>query len=173
MKPVFWVIPLVAMALTGCGNSVKKTLGMERTVPDEFSVVERAPLVMPPNFELAIPRPGAPRPQEMTGEARAEAVILGQAATLQSATPQSTGASAGENALLSNIGTRSDPNIRTELRHAADDSKAVTFKEKIGISTPEKGTALDPVEEAEKLKQKNINTSGAISTDNTTETGKK
>lgn len=168
MKPVFWVLPLVAIALSGCGNSVKKTLGMERTVPDEFSVVERAPLVMPPSFELAPPRPGAPRPQEYVGEARAEAVLLGQGNAAHSAT-----ASAGENALLSKIGTRPDANIRTDLRHAADAGEAVTFKEKIGISTPEKGKAIDPMEEAEKLREQSVKTSGAVSADKPETTEKK
>lgn len=154
MKRLFWVLPALPFLLAGCGNSVKQTLGMERTVPDEFAVVERAPLVMPPDFNLEPPRPGAPRPQEA---ARTEALVMGGAVAT------SASASAGENALLSKIGTRADPNIRQELRVNTDQGEAATVTEKLGFATPESGKALNPTEEAEKLKQQKINTSGSVS----------
>ncbi len=52
---------LVAMgALSGCGS----TGLFNRDRPDEFAVSRSAPLVVPPDFALAPPSPGAARPQE-------------------------------------------------------------------------------------------------------------
>src|SRR5690606_37352619 len=52
------------LALAAC-EGVKQELGMTKQPPDEFAVVaSKAPLVVPPDFTLRPPRPGAPRPQE-------------------------------------------------------------------------------------------------------------
>ena len=52
------------LALAAC-EGVKQELGMTKQAPDEFAVVaSKAPLVVPPDFSLRPPRPGAPRPQE-------------------------------------------------------------------------------------------------------------
>jgi hypothetical protein len=47
-------------------------LGLEKTSPDEFLVVKRAPLSLPPNYELRPPKPGERRPQERTVRSRAK-----------------------------------------------------------------------------------------------------
>jgi len=49
-----------AAMLSGCGSS-----GIfQRERPDEFAVQRQAPLVVPPDFSLVPPAPGAPRPAE-------------------------------------------------------------------------------------------------------------
>jgi hypothetical protein len=50
---------------------------MNREAPDEFQVVERAPLVLPPQYNLRPPAPGAARPQEGTTSQRAQRALLG------------------------------------------------------------------------------------------------
>jgi hypothetical protein len=52
------------LALSGCTN-FKRAIGLEPTMPDEFEVEARAPLTIPPDFDLRPPKPGAPRPQEV------------------------------------------------------------------------------------------------------------
>jgi hypothetical protein len=53
------------LALAAC-EGVKQELGLTKQPPDEFAVVaSKAPLVVPPDFTLRPPRPGAPRPQEL------------------------------------------------------------------------------------------------------------
>lgn len=49
-------------ALAGCGSGGGGLLGRSR--PDEFAVQRQAPLVVPPDFALTPPRPGAPRPTD-------------------------------------------------------------------------------------------------------------
>lgn len=58
------IVAGVALALAGCGRS-----GFDRARPDEFAVGRQAPLVIPPDYSLTPPQPGAPRPQE-TGPAQ-------------------------------------------------------------------------------------------------------
>ena len=69
------VIPLFALsvALAGCGST-----GMfERDRPDEFAVSRQAPLVIPPDFALVPPNPGAPRPQENDASQQALDALFG------------------------------------------------------------------------------------------------
>lgn len=48
--------------LSACGGGMMAA----RDRPDEFAVQRQAPLVIPPDFELVPPAPGAPRPADGT-----------------------------------------------------------------------------------------------------------
>ncbi len=50
----FSLIAAVIMALSAC-SGVKKQLGLTKQSPDEFKVVARAPLSLPPDFSLRPP----------------------------------------------------------------------------------------------------------------------
>jgi hypothetical protein len=70
-------VALVAAAgLAGC-SSTKKALGMNKVTPDEFRIVTKAPLVVPPDYALRPPAPGEPRPQELQPESAARNALLG------------------------------------------------------------------------------------------------
>jgi len=60
--------------LPGC-TDFRRALGMDRVGPDEFAVESRAPLTLPPEFDLRPPQPGAPRPQAVTAADKARRVI--------------------------------------------------------------------------------------------------
>jgi len=68
-------ILLLAGSLTAGCTDFKKTIGLEPTLPDEFAVESRAPLTIPPDFDLRPPTPGAPRPQEQASNQQAKQVI--------------------------------------------------------------------------------------------------
>jgi len=59
-------------SLSACGKN-----GYDRARPDEFAVARQAPLVIPPDFALVPPRPGAPRPQDTTSSAQALDALFG------------------------------------------------------------------------------------------------
>jgi hypothetical protein len=59
--------------LSGCG--FRQLIGLDKVGPDEFAVESRAPLTIPPDFELRPPQPGASRPQEVTAAERARRAI--------------------------------------------------------------------------------------------------
>jgi hypothetical protein len=63
-----------ALLLGGCSD-FKKSVGLEPSMPDEFAVESRAPLMVPPDFDLRPPTPGAPRPQEKSADQQAKDVF--------------------------------------------------------------------------------------------------
>jgi hypothetical protein len=63
-----------ALLLPGC-TDMRRAIGLEKTSPDEFAVESRAPLTMPPDFQLRPPQPGAARPQEKSSGQQARQVI--------------------------------------------------------------------------------------------------
>jgi Protein of unknown function (DUF3035) len=74
-------VPLLVVAclfasllLTGCSD-FRRIVGMDPVGPDEFAVESRAPLTIPPEFDLRPPQPGAPRPQEASSADKARKVI--------------------------------------------------------------------------------------------------
>ena len=48
-----------------------------RIRPDEFAVSRQAPLVVPPDFSLTPPAPGAPRPVEQSAAQQAQDALFG------------------------------------------------------------------------------------------------
>ncbi len=94
------VLALGCAALSGCGAT--GILNRER--PDEFAVQRQAPLVVPPDFNLAPPSPGAPRPAEGTAAEQALEALFGGPA------PRSQ----VETSALDRAGS-ADPGIRTAV----------------------------------------------------------
>lgn len=69
----FALVAAGSALLAGCGSG--GIMGRER--PDEFAVQRQAPLVVPPDFELTPPQPGAPRPAEGTAAQQALDALFG------------------------------------------------------------------------------------------------
>ena len=109
-----YVIPaaaaLIPLLVTACGSS-GGIAGRNR--PDEFAVQRQAPLVIPPDFALNPPKPGAPRPQEADSSTQAIEAMFGGPAQR----------SAAESSAISQAGgQRADPGIRS----AAGDPQTTT-----------------------------------------------
>jgi hypothetical protein len=66
-----------AAGLAGC-NDASKAFGLAKVTPDEFRIVTKAPLTLPPDYSLRPPAPGEPRPQELQPESAARQAIEGQ-----------------------------------------------------------------------------------------------
>jgi hypothetical protein len=108
-----------AAGLAGC-QSASKALGMTKVTPDEFRVVTKAPLVLPPDYSLRPPAPGEPRPQELQPESAARQALLGAR--------QAEVRSEGEKLLASKAGgDKADPLIRYVVD---DEFGAVAHKDK-------------------------------------------
>ena len=73
--PLFAVACLCAsLLLLGCSD-LRRVVGLDRVAPDEFAVESRAPLTIPPEFNLRPPQPGADRPQEKSSGLQARQAI--------------------------------------------------------------------------------------------------
>lgn len=80
-----------ATLLASCGSGM---LG-DRKRPDEFAVARQAPLVIPPDFAMRPPQPGAPRPQDAGGPAQQALEALFGGSAPRSATERAALDSAG------------------------------------------------------------------------------
>ncbi|CAO3419878.1 DUF3035 domain-containing protein [Azospirillum endophyticum] len=108
-------LALAALTLAGCSD-VRRSIGLDRQSPDEFSVVSRAPLTLPPSMQdLPKPRPGAPRPQDSTPTQMAAGAVFGGGA--RGAAKAAAGSTAGEKSLIAQASARDgiDPNIRAKV----------------------------------------------------------
>src|SRR5690606_29185976 len=107
-----------ALALAGCGSSPRQIFGFDRSTPDEFAAVTRAPLALPPQLgQLPPPYPAMHPPQEGLARERAVQALFGGPALAGAGT-----ASAGAGAtLLAQAGaSQADPNIRRIVEQEAD-----------------------------------------------------
>ena len=59
---------LAALGVLGACSAIGNAVGAEKVTPDEFRVVTKAPLVVPPEYNLRPPQPGEPRPQDLLPE---------------------------------------------------------------------------------------------------------
>ncbi|HXT80644.1 MAG TPA: DUF3035 domain-containing protein [Acetobacteraceae bacterium] len=141
-----------AALLGGCQSSnIARTFGLTRDAPDEFTVTTRAPLSMPPDFNLRPPRPGASRPQEQSERTQAEEALVPQMAL----GTQPAGESPGQQALMQQAGPEAPSDIRNRVDHDAQSAEAdkgfvnnlLTWQ-----STDTEQVLVDPTKEAQRLK---------------------
>jgi Protein of unknown function (DUF3035) len=107
--------------LAGCsGDQLTRTFGLTRDAPDEYTVTTRAPLSMPPDYNLRPPRPGAARPQEQSEQQQAEEALVPQLA-LGSPTGSE---SPGQLALMQQAGPAAPADIRRKVDQDAQSATA-------------------------------------------------
>ena len=150
----FLLLPALAIGLSSCGGEdLSRAFGITRDTPDEFTVTTRAPLSMPPNFDLRPPRPGAPRPQEQTAPDAAEGALVPQSTLVD---PQAGGSSPGQQAFLAAAGPSAPADIKQKIEHDASldqPSQSLTDRLEFWRKPPLPGVVVDPVKEAQRLRQ--------------------
>jgi hypothetical protein len=148
------VASCACLMLSACG-SVREDLGLGRSPPDEFAVVDRPPLAMPPDFGLRPPVPGAPRPQEIDPKIRASDTLFGGNETAS----ESTGhLSSVEKTLLEQSGAdKASPDIRTVINNeqaaSVDASPHLVDQLLSWKHGDQPGTVVDAAAEAERIKE--------------------
>jgi DUF3035 family protein len=106
--------------LGGCSDTLTRTFGLTRDAPDEYTVTTRAPLSMPPDYNLRPPRPGVPRPQEQSERQQAEEALVPQLAL---GAPKGSD-SAGQAALIQEAGPPAPSDIRRKIDQDANQASA-------------------------------------------------
>ena len=125
----------LGFGMSGC-SSAAQALGMTKVTPDEFRVVTKAPLTIPPDFSLRPPAPGEPRPQELQPESAARTAVLGERASQQR--------SEGEKLLASKAGgDKADPLVRYVVDDEFGDlaHKEPSFADRVMFWRKDKGPA--------------------------------
>jgi hypothetical protein len=151
-----WRVALVLGASVGllgaCGGTVQENLGLGKRSPDEFQVVRRAPLILPPDYTLRPPTPGAPPIANQDTATQAEQILTGQPRV-----PVDSRQSQGELALVSQSRVQAEPNIRQLL--VAEDAELVNVDDSRFLfilnfqrkALQEQPDVIDPVAEARRL----------------------
>ena len=174
------LLPFTLLALAACsGGDVSNTFGLNKSAPDEFVVVSRPPLVVPPEFQLLPPRPGEESPHAVSTEQQARKLLLGTDGTGDGGTmtyeefmntpgetpmvetavmPVVSGdaPSPSTSSFLRRLGAdEADPNIRQELRQEVvkppkKKEAGSLYEEMLGDEQQE--TIVDPTKESERLR---------------------
>jgi hypothetical protein len=164
--PIALFLPLL---LAACNSGqVRDTLGLNRSAPDEFTVISRPPLALPPDFDLRPPKPGE-APRGISTEDEARSVLTGKPVPLRADTIEmprtetavvpvvsSDAPSGAEANFLKKTGATGDnSDIRTQL--GAEDNKPVDtknakslYEKLVGPDSAE--PVVDPKKEAARLR---------------------
>lgn len=176
MKKILAILSLAA--LTACASGeVRETLGLMRDAPDEFRVVSRPPLSVPPDFNLRAPEPGAAPRLEVNPGAEASRLFLKETnsvsdepttlleeSDVSTAIPsviETTMPTSAESMLLGKLGAdKVDPEIRSKLyseereapKKKAVDAKNVTVLDQL-LGYDKEEAVVDPFKEAERIRK--------------------
>ena len=139
---------LWALALMGC-ESLRDAAGLQKKSPDEFAVTTKAPLVIPPDFNLRPPMPGAPPANTLDPSSNAEAALFSNTDPQTVANGMRGNYTPGEKLLLANAKVQnSDPGIRARLnadQRAAIQNADRSFTDRIlsSAATPNTGKPVN------------------------------
>ncbi|HVU22419.1 MAG TPA: DUF3035 domain-containing protein [Rhizomicrobium sp.] len=143
-----------AAALMGC-SAIRNATGLGKEPPDEFAVVTKAPLIMPPDYNLRPPRDGAPPLNQVAPTDAAQSALLD---TGNGSASASGDLSESEKQLLASANaTNPDPSIRQlvaadgRAMEAANDS--FTQKVLFWQGDKDEGHGVDADAEAKRLEE--------------------
>ena len=150
---LFTALALAAISVTGCSGA-KRALGIEKVAPDEFTVVTKAPLVVPPDYSLRPPQPGRGSPVYVEPGGRAQQALFGRNGTEVAG----SGFTGGEATLLQITGgAKADPNIRQiidmETASLIEKSESLTDQIIFWQDQPQPGQTIDAVGESQRLRE--------------------
>lgn len=149
------LMPVLAMTLAGC-QKTKQVFGMNKNPPNEFAVMERAPLEVPPDFTLRPPRPGAKSIQEVADKP----AHMKAKESVAKVSPTKNSPSKGEKELLqkAKASTKVDKGIRAKVDSEADavqrkdEDKNWVAKKMPFYKAPRDKNVINPKQELERLK---------------------
>ena len=121
----------LGLALMGC-ESVRQATGVAKLPPDEFTVLTKAPLILPPDFNLRPPQPGVASRNDPDADESGRAALFPQSAAAAAA---ALGAnySDGEKLLLTKTNALNvDPNIRRSITgDAGQEDQGPAFAQRV------------------------------------------
>ena len=106
----------LGFALSNC-QSVREATGVAKLAPDEFTVLTKAPLIVPPDYNLRPPQPGAADRNLSSPADMARNALFQQQDAATAAARLGQDYSEGERMLLARTGASlADPTIRQQIR---------------------------------------------------------
>ncbi len=145
------------------GGTLRQQLGIAQGAPDEFLIIARAPIEVPPSFDLPRPQPGAPSRVDVDPLSDAHSALF-----LRPDPIRLGAASGGEQVLLSGANAEGDNSV---VRDILAEEEGPRDNEKYGLSSlfgyriparlGESSEDLDSLEEVEALRQQGFLTPSA------------
>jgi len=157
------VLAGAVVALTGC-QGFREAAGLTKSAPDEFAIVTKAPLIIPPDFNLKPPQPGAAPLNQGSPTAQAETTLYGaDPATVANSIQGNF--SDEEKLVIAQAGAAdADDSIRQQI---AADNKSMqaadaSFTDKLLFNTPVNNSdaPIDPDAEKKRMDQAKTGTQG-------------
>lgn len=160
MRQLITLTALIAASasMTACASASKR-LGLTTTAPNEFNILTKAPLVVPPEYNLLPPRVGASSSENNYTQESARKALIGDI--------DDTEPTRGEIVLMTKAGVgRANQEVRIEIdgqnsveRKSSSFSDRVLFWQNGSVKMPN-GSPLDPELEAKRLESVNKATGG-------------
>jgi hypothetical protein len=146
--------------MAGC-DSTRQVLGIEgKKAPDEFAVLTKAPLIIPPDFTLRPPAPGQKSPRDELARSSARSSLFGQTSSgaITQEAAAKAGTSAGELALLRQAdAVDADNSIReivnAETNTLQEDDKSLIERVMFWQKQPAYGEVVDPTKEQKRIQE--------------------
>lgn len=159
LRTVIGLAALSGIVLSGCTQTTK-ALGLTKNSPNEFNILTKAPLVVPPEYYLRPPQIGTSSSENNYSQNIARQALIGDI--------DATEPTRGEIVLMSKAGVGSaNKEIRLEIdgqnsveRKSEDFSDRVLFWKNGAPTTPD-GSQLDNEVEAQRLESVNSATGGS------------
>lgn len=159
LKPTLFIAACAAIITLPACTTIAKATGATKSTPNEFNILTKAPLVVPPEYSLRPPQAGQSRPEDSYSSQVAREAILGE---VDEAKP-----SPGEVMLMTQAGVgRANPEVRlvidgqNNVEHKSDGlTNRILFwrdgRPPAGAESP-----IDPDLEAKRLEAINSATGG-------------
>jgi len=144
----------LALIVAGC-QSIREAAGITKEPPDEFAVVTKAPLVIPPDFNLRPPKPGASPTNQVDPTTAAQMALTGDDPKIIAAGMPKTYSEEEKLILAKSGAAMADHSVRQQIQadnkqmEASDES----FTDKVLFrgQEPDEGKPVDADAEAERI----------------------
>ena len=117
------VLSIISISLMGCGSQLAKILGTDKMPPDEFTILTKPPLIIPPEYNLRPPSEGEIRPEPQQSSRDLQAILFGNSSASNQFSTSEINAMTGSGV------AESIPNIRevldSEMRDVEDVDESV------------------------------------------------
>jgi len=158
LKTLMLATACTAMGLSAC-TQTSKALGITKNAPNEFNILTKAPLVVPPEYNLRPPQIGTSSSENNYSQKSARDALLGD---IDEAEP-----TRGEVVLMSKAGVgRANQEIRLEIDGSNSvERKSKSFSDQVlfwrdGKVVQPKGSPMDPETEARRMESMQAATGG-------------
>ena len=158
LKTLMLITACAAMGLSAC-NTTSKALGLTKNAPNEFNILTKAPLVVPPEYNLRPPQIGTSSAENNYSQKSAREALIGD---VDEAEP-----TRGEVVLMSKAGVgRANQEIRLEIDGANSvERKSKSFSDQVlfwrdGKVIQPDGSPMDPELEAKRMESMKAATGG-------------